>query len=445
MKRILLISFIAFQFAQVNSQTITTIAGNGTVGYSGNGGAAVNALISHPNQLVFDQAGNLFIAEDYNHVIRKIDVLGNISTVAGNGTLGFSGDGFAATSAQLDRPCGIAVDATGNLYIADADNDRIRKVDNAGIISTIAGTGTNGFSGDGFAATSADIGFPSCIIVDAFGNVFFASQNGGYCVRKINTSGIISTIAGTGVSGYNGDGILAVNAQLTSPAAIYLDAAGNLFIGDFAGMRVRKVNTSGIISTIAGNGSAGSGGDGGPATNSQLFYPYGVAVDGAGNVFICESGNNKIRRIDSAGQISTFAGVGGLLGGYSGNGGPAVLAQLNHPSAVTLDGAGNVYIGDYENNAIRKITVPAMSVSQESYAGANIYPNPMTTQASIIFNEEQRNATVKIFDVLGKEIKTINFSGKELIIEKGGMNDGIYFVRFINTKGNVVDKVMVVR
>lgn len=447
MKKFLLLSFAILQLATTHAQIITTIAGNGTAGYSGDSALAVNALISHPNQLAFDQAGNLYIAEDYNNIIRKIDVLGNIYTVAGNGTAGFSGDGGLAVNAQLDRATGVAVDKFGNIYICDADNHRIRKVNTAGIISTIAGTGVDGYSGDSSLATAAEIGFCSSICLDTAGNIYFATQTTGYCVRKIDAAGIITTVAGTGVSGYNGDGILAVNAQLKAPAAVFVDASNNLYIGDLYDFRIRKVNAAGIISTIAGTGAPGSGGDGGPATSAQLFYPYGIVADAAGNVYICESGNNKIRKINPSGQMSTFAGVGGFFGGYSGDGGAPLLAQFTNPSAITLDAAGNVYVGDFGNNAVRKITTLVSSISPEisNELEANIYPNPSSTNLIIAFAAEQTNSIINIHNLLGEEIKTIRFTGKNCEISTAELTEGVYILTVMNGDRNVLNKKIVVR
>ncbi|MCD6018582.1 MAG: hypothetical protein K0S53_1703 [Bacteroidetes bacterium] len=425
----LLFLFEASLFSQV--VVIQPVAGNGTLGYTGNGGPASNALLYQPNQMAFDQSGNLFIAEDRNHVIRKISTGGTISLVAGNGTPGFSGDGGPATSAQLDRACGVAVDVAGNVYICDADNNRIRKVDvSTGFISTIAGTGVNGHTGDGGQATAADIGFASNIKVDASGNIYFACQNGSYSVRKINSSGVISTIAGNATSGYSGDGGLATSAQLTSASAICFDAAGNLYISDFGGMRVRKVNTSGIISTVAGNGSAGSGGDGGPATSAQLFYPYGLAVDNSSNLYICDAGNNKIRKVDASGNISTFAGVGGIFGGYSGDHGPAIDAQLSNPSAIVCDPSGMtgmVYIGDYANHAVRRTNVCTCTGLEEMEAEQSfgVFPNPSQGEFKLKF---EKAGTYLLINSTGQVIETFNITGNNAEQDLHNFAQGFYYL-----------------
>jgi sugar lactone lactonase YvrE len=432
-KLLIPIAFLFLFKVRLTSQIqINTIAGNGTLGYTGNGGPAMNALLNQPNQLAFDQAGNLYVAEDRNHVVRKISPGGvNISLVAGNGTMGFSGDGGPAINAQLNRACGVAVDAAGNVYICDADNNRIRKVDiSTGFISTIAGTGVNGHSGDGGQAAAADIGFASNIQVDATGNIYFACQNGSYSVRKINTSGIISTIAGNGTSGYSGDGGPATSAQLTSASAICFDAVGNLYISDFGGMRVRKVNTSGIISTIAGTGSAGSGGDGGPATSAQLFYPYGLAVDAANNLYICDAGNNKIRKVDAFGNISTFAGIGGIFGGYTGDGGPPVNAEFRNPSAIVCEpftSNGLVYIGDYANHAVRRTAICTCSGIEEldENNSFGVFPNPNQGDFKLTF---KKTGTYSLINSTGKVIQTFNVTGNDEELNLQNYSQGIYYL-----------------
>ena len=228
-----------------------------------------------------DAAGNLFIADGSNNRIRKVDPAGTISTVAGTGVgggFGFSGDGGPATGAQLNAPFGVFVDAAGNLFIADVGNHRIRKVDPAGTISTVAGTGVggfSGFSGDGGPATEAQLHFPAGVFVDAAGNLFIADAS-NHRIRKMDPAGTISTVAGTGVEGFSGDGGPATEAQLHFPAGVFVDAAGNLFIADASNHRIRKVDPAGTISTVAGTGTAGFSGDGGPATGAQLNGPSGV-------------------------------------------------------------------------------------------------------------------------------------------------------------------------
>ena len=337
---------------------ISTVAGAGTYGFGGDGGPAVAAQLDTPYGVAVDGAGNLYIADRNNHRIRKVDSAGAISTVAGGGPIG---DGGAAVAAQLYSPQGVAPDGAGNLYIADLGNRRIRKVDAAGVISTVAGAGTRGYGGDGGAATEAQLG-PRGVALDGAGNLYIADQN-NHRIRKVDAAGVISTVAGDGTRGSGGDGGPAVAAQLDLPNGVALDGLGNLYIADTGNHRIRKVDAAGVISTVAGDGevgfgAGGYGGDGGPATAAQLSFPRGVAVDGAGNLYIADSSNNRIRKVDAAGVISTVAGSGEVgfgEGGYGGDGGPAVAAQLDWPIGVAVDGAGNLYIADYLNHRIRKV------------------------------------------------------------------------------------------
>ena len=278
-----------------------------------------------------------------------------IETVAGNGTPGFSGDGGAATATQLNGPSGVAVDGAGNLYIADASNRRIRKVDAAGVITRVAGNGTPGFSGDGGPAVAAQLSFPSGVAVDGAGNLYIADSVSN-SIRKVDAAGVITTVAGDGTRGYGGDGGAATAAQLKLPSGVAVDGAGNLYIADASNRRIRKVDAAGVITTVAGDGVLGNSGDGGPASAARLYGPTGVALDGAGNLYIADWGNDSIRKVDySTGVITTVAGTG--INGYSGDGGLPTEAQLNRPQHVALDGAGNLYIADRFNNRIRRVSV----------------------------------------------------------------------------------------
>jgi sugar lactone lactonase YvrE len=328
---------------------ISTVAGNGTAGFSGDGGPATSAQLGFPLGVAVDAAGNLYVADVPSH-IRRVTPDGVISTVAGNGTGGFSGDGGPATSAQLYVPSSVAVDAAGNLYIADQRNSRIRKVTRGGLISTVAGTGT--ISGDGGPATSAQLNSPGGIALDVAGNLYIADSSNNR-IRKVTADGVISTVAGNGILGFSGDGGPATWARLNSPYGVAVDVAGILYIADTGNSRIRKVTADGVISTVAGNGIWGFGGDGGPATSAQLNSPDGVAVDWGGNLYIADSTNGRIRKVNAGGVISTVAGNGNT--GFGGDGGPATSAQLSFPSGVALDAAGNLYIADTINNRIRKV------------------------------------------------------------------------------------------
>jgi sugar lactone lactonase YvrE len=342
------------------SGIITTVAGNGSLGYGGDGGPASSAQLNSSYGVAVDSAGNLFIADTYNERIRKVSSSGIITTVAGDGSWGYSGDGGQATSAQLDNPYGVAVDSAGNLFIADTYNHRVRKVSTSGIITTVAGAGSSGYSGDSGQATSAQLYYPSSVTLDSAGNLFIADSN-NHRIRKVSSSGIITTVAGTGVAGYSGDGGSAISAQLNYPYGVVMDFTGNLFISDGDNHRIRKVS-SGIITTVAGNGSSGYSGDSGPATSAQLYYPNGLAVDSAGNLFIADESNNCVRKVSSSGTITTVAGNGSY--GYSGDDGPATSAQLYYPTGVAVDSADNLFIADYYNSRIRKV---ASASSSDTY------------------------------------------------------------------------------
>ena len=390
---------------KVSGGVITTVAGNGALGFSGDGGPAASAMLSYPAGVVVDASGNLYIADTSNSRIRKVVTSGTITTVAGNGINGYSGDGGQATSSSLYWPQGVGMDASGNLWIADTSNGRVRKVSTSGIITTqagggsvgdggpgafakfsfpqavavdnsgntyvadtsgnrvrkisangtittVAGNGTASYSGDGGAATAASLNSPGGVAVDASGNLFIADSY-NCCIRKVSSAGTITTFAGT-YCGYSGDGGQAVNARLSSTAGIALDQAGNLYIADEPNQRVRKVSTAGIITTVAGNGSSGFSGDGGPAVNAQLSNPRGVAVDAAGNLFISDLSNFRIRKVGTDGNITTFAGTGSA--GYSGDRGPATAATMEYPFGVAADGVGNVYLADADNNRIRVVS-----------------------------------------------------------------------------------------
>ena len=269
-----------------------------------------------------DVWGNFFIADSYNQRIRKVDTNGIISTVAGTSPRGFSGDGEAATNAQLNTFYGVAVDGIGNLFIADTFNNRIRKIDTNGIITTVAGSSAFGFSGDGGAATNAAISTPWAVACDSAGNLFIADLFNRR-IRKVDTNGTISTVAGNGGYAYSGDGGTATNASISAPYALTVDSIGNIFVADSLYQRIRKVNTNGIITTIAGNGIQGFYGDGGSGNNANLSFPRGVAMDAAGNIYINDGANNRIRKlayVDYADQASftvTNVTAGSLNNNYS--------------------------------------------------------------------------------------------------------------------------------
>jgi hypothetical protein len=332
--------------------TISTIAGNEATGFSGDGGPATAAALTNPSDIAVDAAGNVYIADPGANRVRKVDSRGVITTIAGNGNAGFGGDGGPSSSSQLNAPWGVFVDAAGNVYIADTGNNRIRKVNVAGLITTIAGSGAAGPAGDGGPAVSAQLDAPRDVAIDVVGNMYIADQ-GNSRVRRVNASGTISTFAGTGIASLSGDGGQAALAAVNHPMAVAVDRAGNVYISDTGNRIVRRVNASGIITTFAGTGRRGYSGDGGPATDAQTTAPHGLAADAAGNLLFADTGNNQIRKVDTRGIIVRVAGT---ARGMSGDGGPAVAAQLAHPRSLAFDGAGNLYISDWNNNRIRKVS-----------------------------------------------------------------------------------------
>lgn len=361
---LLLLSLLGYNTSY--SQIISTVAGNGTYGNSGDGGPATAAQLGDLYQVgvAADNAGNIYfpIAGNSN-VIKKVNSAGIISTIAGNGGMGYSGDGGPATAARLYHPSGIVVDDAGNIIFADQNGAVIRKVNTAGIITTISGPTTFNCTGDGGPLSNASFNTISGMTRDAAGNIYISDQ-GCNTIRKVNTAGIITTVAGNGTGGFSGDGGPATAAQLQQPFQPGVDNAGNIYIPDANNVRVRKVNPAGIITTIAGTGTQGFSGNGGPAILAQFDTPGSVCTDNAGNIYVADVYNNVVRKIDNAGIVTAFAGNG--TPGYTGDGGPAAAAQLTTIHNVSIDNAGNIYLVDYYNYVIRKVTnCPTASITQQ--------------------------------------------------------------------------------
>ncbi|HSY76921.1 MAG TPA: NHL repeat-containing protein [Bacteroidia bacterium] len=429
------IAFLIFFISSLLSygQIINTIAGDSTAGYNGDGISSNFAKLNQPSSVATDASGNIYIADFSNNRIRKVNSSGTITTIAGNGTAGYKGDGGPAVSAEIDEPYSITIDKSGNLFIADYYYNIIRKVNTSGIISTVAGNGTRGYSGDGSPATSAQLYWPSGIAIDKSGNIFIADCFNSR-IRKVDAStGIITTVAGNGTRGFSGDGGLATAATLNKSNYVIVDDSDNIFIADTWNNRVRKVNNkTGIITTIIGS-VCGFSGDGGLASAAKLYYPEALAFDQSGNLYIADSYNKRIRMVNTSGIINTVAGNGSA--GYAGDGGKATLAQLRNPVGVTTDASANIYIVDWHNNSIRKVT-PSFGTNQSNSSNAEdikVIPNPFVTTTTISFTENAQHY-LELDDMAGTKLRTMECSGTQYEFNSKGLPKGIYLLKVFNSQ-----------
>ena len=415
----------------VHAQIISTVAGNGIMGYSGDHGPATAAEINEPVGVVADKAGNIYFTEMTSNRVRKVDTAGIITTIAGTGANAHSGDNGPATAADVSGPSGIAVDTAGNIFFTEFIGLTVRKISTTGTITTVAGGGST--YANGVAATATILYNPVSLAVDRANNIYIDDHQMNV-IRKINTSGIISLFAGIADSaGFSGDGGPATAAKMSDPIGIATDTAGNVYIVDgIDNNRVRKVDTAGIITTIAGNGIAGFSGDSGPATAAKLNAPYGVSVASNGNIFIADLNNRRIRVVYPSGMITTYAGNGSL--GYSGDGGPATAANIS-PEGVFADNQNNVYIPDGGNQRIRKITPPAITTLLPDISvnnGISIYPNPATTALNISATGKINSVTIS--DLPGQVILSNKYDAGRVQIDIAQLPAGVYFVRVNGTE-----------
>ena len=444
-KAVLILSIVLASNNITYTQIISTVAGNGSGGSSGDGGSATNATLALTfGGLGIDNFGNIYIGDGANNRLREVTFSTSIiNIIAGNGTPGFSGDGGLAVNSKVSCPSEVHFDASGNIYFSDVFNHRIRKITKStGNISTVAGSSTtSGYSGDGGQATSAMFNSPYGFFIDASGNIYISDYSNNR-IRKVTAStGIITTIAGTGTAGYSGDGGVATNAEINKPNGICLDASGNVYFSDKGNNRIRKITIStGIISTIAGyTTTVGYSGDGGAAINAQLNTPLGICIDASDNLYIADYGNNVVRKITSSGIISTIVGNG--TAGYSGDGGSAINAQLYYPRGVFLSASGDLYIADAGNHVIRKITNVASAISENSATdNINIYPNPSSHSINITGIEVK--TTLKVQDAFGKLVLQKEIEDNT-ILNTSELENGVYFLILMNNNGNTTTKIII--
>ncbi len=445
----LLVLFL-FLVVPVRAQLITTIAGNGNDGYSGDGGPASNATLAFNETIAVDSAGNVYISQRDYHVIRMINTAGIINTIAGTGAKGYAGDGGPATAAKFIGPFSIAVDRVGNLYVADSN--RIRKIGLTGTITSFAGNDTAGYWGDGGPATAASLAAGD-IAVDDSGNILLESN--GSRIRKIDATGIITTIAGTGTLAYSGDGGAATVADVQPTPGLVRDKNGNIYFIDYH-CTIRRITKEGIISTIAGiYPFYGFGADGLSATDANLHYPLSLACDTSGDLFIADEANERIRKIDSSGIIWTAVGdpyynarASAYFGDFGGDGGPATAAKLNAPNSVAFDHKGYLYINDWANVRIRKVgganpyAVAGVAASQS----LSIFPNPNEGNFVLKLPSGCSAGNISITNLLGQVVeqrKLDALSALEQKFELSGAGPGTYFVTANTGQGVYREKVVV--
>lgn len=417
----------SLQVFSAQAQYMSTFAGTGVPGYSGDGGQASNAKLNAMTGMAVDGIGNIYIADNENNVVRRVDVTGTITTYAGTGVAGYTGDGGLATAARLNRPMAVATDATGNVYIADNGNHVIRVVNVFGVISNYAGTGMPGYSGDNDVATACKLAQPQGLSITTAGDLYIADV-GNNVIRKIdNSTKTITTVAGTGAPGNSGDGGMATDARLGSPSGIAVDASNNIYIADVLNNRIRKVSaTTGIISTYAGTGVPGNSGDGGAATAALMSYPTGVSLDVSGNLYVAEQGNHNVRMISTSGVISHIAGTS--VGGYNGDGGLATDAQLSSPKFVFVDGWNRVYIGDYGNHVIRKIVATASISTTTRDNSIGVYPIPAKGEVYVNATNINGATTIEVLDLMSRVVISEPVNDQVHTLNTSKLTPGVYIL-----------------
>ncbi len=414
-------------FTTAQPGIINTIAGTGVAGSAGDSTLADSARLQ-PYSVAVDQHGNVFVSDNYFNKVRKFREGDTIYTLVGDGYPGFGGDGGPAQAARLSSPVGLTVDAAGNLYIADAANYVVRKINVNDTITTIAGNHTTGYySCTGVPATTCKIG-ASGLAIDSHGNLYIADGNSR--IRRVDSAGILWNFAGNGSVGYSATGGPATAAAFDGPVAVCVDGAGNVYVADKSNNVIRKIDGAGIISAFAGTSTAGFSGDNGPATSAKLNGPNDVKADAYGNVYICDQNNCRIRKVDASGIITTIAGSSSA-GGFSGDGGPATNAKLAYPSGIWVDDSLNLYIADKNNYRVRKVghTIPsAVTTLAAAAPWVRVYPNP--SHGSFVLETEKAadNSTVEVYNTAGVRVytKSIISARTEIVLQQP---TGNYFVK----------------
>lgn len=418
-KIFILLSF--FFFVNAKAQYVSTFAGS-TQGFVN--GTATTAKFNWPMGIAIDTEGTIFVVDSANYVIRKITSAGVVSTFAGSGIGGFA-DGIASV-AQFNGIDGLAVDTAGNVYVADTNNHRIRKISAAGVVSTLAGS-TQGYANG--TGTAARFNNPSGVAVDAAGNVF-VTDTFNYRIRKITPAGVVSTLAGSGIAGFaNGSGTA---AQFNKTYGIAVNDTGSIFVADALNHRVRKITASGVVTTFAGSVYGYANGNG---TAAKFSYPYGITVDATDNVYVTDAEDNRIRKITIAGMVSTLAGSG--IGGFAD--GIGTTAQFINPCGVTVDAVGSVFISDATNHRIRKIT-NSLSTADYHQNQVLIYPNPVSSIINVDLGDSIASKVI-LFDMNGRVMQTeniVNSSG----IEISNLANGMYLMQITTDKGVVSKKIV---
>lgn len=422
------------------AQIINAFAGNHTAGYSGDNGPAVSAACYAPAGVTVDAAGNVYFCEIGNSVVRKVSTSGIITTIAGTGEQGFSGNGGPATAAKINQPTSVAVDAAGNVYFTDDANNMIRMVNPAGIITTVAGTGTAGFV-DGVPASACQLNNPSGIAIDRKGYIYIADTY-NHMIRMIDSSGQINGICGNGSPGYSGDGFSANIASLNFPKGVAVDTSGNIFIVDQGNYVIRKINLSGNISTYAGNGTAGFSGDGGLGFNAELNTPTEVTTDNSGAVYIADFSNHVIRKVLTNGHISTI--VGNTTSGYSGDGGYSLAAEMAGPYGVAYNNAtSKLYITDEINNVVRVVSMNVSGIESTEATALRTYPNPAPGTFTVDIPTSSSTGKIVISDITGRVVESRTINPGTTSATFSNIGTGTYLVSVSLGNDSYHDKVVV--